>query len=158
MLDQLSDRLPHYVLLGDGRNEDGSGEHVAILVKSQSHSVAEYGQFWISPYPEVPGSCAWGADLPRICTWASLQDAATGHLHFVFNVHLDNRSGHARLEGTGLMRRRIRNVSKKQNNQGTGRTLVPGTLRFHPSSWPEISMQRPTLARLQNCARMKNWP
>ncbi len=66
----------------------------------------EWGTFWLSPEPEVPGSIGWDAALPRIATWAVLQDRETGGTFLLVNTHFDHRGEQARAESARLLRER----------------------------------------------------
>lgn len=111
LLFQINDivaALPQYVALGVGR-DDGEirGEFSPLLVRTSRFLVAESGTFWLSETPEMPGSKAWDAALPRICTWARLIDRAGGGAIYVYNTHFDHRSQRAREKSAALILERI---------------------------------------------------
>lgn len=85
----LEHALPEYAFLGVGRDADGGGEQCCLLFK-RDLQVEDHGTFWLSPQSERPGSVGWDAALPRICTWAKLQDL------WVMNAHLDHLGERAR--------------------------------------------------------------
>jgi endonuclease/exonuclease/phosphatase family metal-dependent hydrolase len=69
--------------------------------------VLEQGTFWFAGKPEVPGSIDWGANIPRICTWARFADRETGRTFYVYNLHLDHESQESREESVRLLSARI---------------------------------------------------
>lgn len=92
-LDELGAALPGYRELGVGR-DDGqtAGEYAAILVDTARFAVQQTGTTWLSDTPEVPGSATWGNQIPRITSWALLEDRRSGDRFFYFNLHLDHIS------------------------------------------------------------------
>ena len=60
-----------YAYVGVGRDDGAeAGEYSAIVYDSTRLAVVSSGTFWYADDPERAGSIAWGANLPRICTWA----------------------------------------------------------------------------------------
>jgi endonuclease/exonuclease/phosphatase family metal-dependent hydrolase len=103
---EIAAAAPAYAVIGIGRNADGGGEGCQILLRRDRLRVAETGTFWFCETPSVPGTMAWGARYPRICTWARLVDRDGGRL-WLYNLHLDHESEAARANGVALLRRRI---------------------------------------------------
>jgi endonuclease/exonuclease/phosphatase family metal-dependent hydrolase len=67
--------------------------------------------FWLSETPEVPGSQAWGAGLPRIVTWMELVDK-NNHQHiYFFNTHFAHDSDSARIMSAGLLLSKVDSIS-----------------------------------------------
>ena len=87
-IDDLRPLLPGYQLLGRGRNDNGSGERCAIVVKSEDVQVRESGDFWLSDTPDVPGSNTWNDRYPRKVTWALLEVKRCRTPLLVLNTHL----------------------------------------------------------------------
>ena len=99
-LDYLRQALPEYEAVGVGRNDGvAAGEHCAIFYRRDRFSVTDTGTFWLSEEPETPGTRAWGARHPRICTWAALVEQNSGAAFSVYDVHLDHESQAARENG-----------------------------------------------------------
>ena len=108
-LDYLRQALPGYEAVGVGRDDGvAAGEHCAILYRRDRFAATGTGTFWLSEEPETPGSRAWGARHPRICTWASLIEQKSGGAFTVYDVHLDHELQAAREKGVGLLLERIR--------------------------------------------------
>lgn len=124
----LEDRFPRYERIGVGRDADGGGELSALFVDRERLEVVESGTFWLSPTPDVPGSRGWDAALPRICTWAELQDRASGETLRVWNTHFDHRGRTARLESARAIAARI--------EASTGPDVVMGDLNSGEDSPP----------------------
>lgn len=108
---QLADfatEMPEFGQIGVGRNDGKTkGEYASILYSKARLAVASSGTFWFSDTPEVPGSKSWGNDLPRICTWARLQDLKTGRHYWHYNVHLDSDSQPSREKSVVLLAQRM---------------------------------------------------
>ncbi|MFD2330976.1 endonuclease/exonuclease/phosphatase family protein [Cohnella sp. GCM10020058] len=111
MLLDLAPLLPEYTWVGEGRRGGQEDEFCAIWYKTGKGSVAEFGSFGLSETPERLGELGWGADYPRMCTWARLvgtanesgkEDGLT-----VFNTHLDHVSEPAQVNGMSLILDRI---------------------------------------------------
>ena len=97
---------PGHAAIGRGRETDGSGEASPILYRQERFRVVESGTFWLSEAPERPGSRGWDAALPRVCTWALLEESGGARL-WVFNSHFDHVGAAARLESARLVASRI---------------------------------------------------
>jgi len=113
MLLELNAMLPQYAWVGEGRRGGALDETNAILYRADRWKPERSGTFWLSDAPERPGSRAWGAAFPRICTWAlfrSVQDE--GARWAVFNTHLDHISAQARRRGIALVSKRARDIAE----------------------------------------------
>ena len=97
--------------IGCGRNADGGGEAAPVAFLKDRFSVGTNGTFWLSTTPDVPGSKSWGAKYPRICTYAVLEDVATGRTFAFANTHTDHRSEMAREKGMLLVIERMKEFS-----------------------------------------------
>ncbi len=107
-LDEIGAAVPGYAELGVGR-DDGreAGEYSAVLYQADRFEVSESGTFWFSDEPEAVGSIDWGANLPRICTWARLMEKGSSRAFYLFNVHLDHQSQESRQRSAELLVERI---------------------------------------------------
>lgn len=106
MLLDLEPLLEKYSWVGEGRRGGQNDEFCAIWFKKRKASVAESGSFGLSEKPERLGELGWGADYPRMCTWARLRMTDGGELA-VFNTHLDHVSESAQVNGMRLVMDRI---------------------------------------------------
>ena len=87
----LSAGLPDYDYVGVGR-DDGKkkGEFSAVFYKKEKFTLLDSGSFWLSETPDKPGKKGWDAACVRICSWAKLEEKATGKRFVHFNTHLDH--------------------------------------------------------------------
>lgn len=104
----LKKELEGYGSVGVGR-DDGKkkGEYAPIFYKKARILCHKHGTFWLSETPEVVGSKGWDASLPRICTWALLEDKTTHQRFWMFNLHMDHLGNTARTESARLVLRKI---------------------------------------------------
>ncbi|MEO7236733.1 MAG: endonuclease/exonuclease/phosphatase family protein, partial [Lapillicoccus sp.] len=117
MLDALVARLPDaYRWVGEGRCGRRTDETCGVVYDSSALSVLDVRHRWLSTTPEVPGSRADDAHLPRMLTAVRFHDAASGEVFTVVNTHLDHVGTRARVLGAGLV---------AQHAQG-GPTVVMG--------------------------------
>ena len=129
---QIDDLLTEgWAYVGVGR-DDGKrgGEASCICYKKERFDVRDSGTFWLSETPEVPGSKAWEAGCPRICTWARMTDRKSGKVFVHFNTHLDHMSVAARTNGMALILKRMPQIS-----QGMP-VLLTGDMNAVPESEP----------------------
>jgi endonuclease/exonuclease/phosphatase family metal-dependent hydrolase len=108
-IDDIRAALPEYGEIGVGR-EDGKtkGEYSAILYRKDRFDVNDFGTFWLSDTPEVPGSITWGNACTRVCTWARLLPKPSGKAFYMFNTHLDHVSQLSRDKGIVLIASHLR--------------------------------------------------
>ncbi|GAB5406550.1 MAG: endonuclease/exonuclease/phosphatase family protein [Aureliella sp.] len=88
-----------FAWFGVGR-EDGkkAGEAAPIGWRKSKFEAIDRGVFWLSETPEVVGSKGWDAALPRIATWARLEQKSGGGELLLINTHFDHRGAEARAE------------------------------------------------------------
>lgn len=99
---ELTAALPEYGVVGQGRRGGSRDEHVPVYYSRDRLTLRRAGDFWLSERPDESGSVGWDAALPRICSWAELDDAS-GVAFAVFNVHLDHVGVEARVNGARLV-------------------------------------------------------
>lgn len=103
-LRDLRKRLPQYDYVGVGRdNGKRRGEYSPIFYLRQEWKALQSGTFWLSPTPDKAGSKGWDAALPRIATWALLQNRQNGRKVMAINTHFDHVGHQARLESGRLI-------------------------------------------------------
>ncbi len=104
MLDALVSELPHaYRWVGEGRRGRLTDETCGVVYDSTALTVLDVRHRWLSATPEVPGSTADDAHLPRMLTAVRFHEAASDTTFTVVNTHLDHAGGQARLLGAGLV-------------------------------------------------------
>lgn len=103
----LDASLPDHVRVGGCRRGDGTDEACAVYYRRDRFELDSWGDLWLSDTPASPGSRSWGNRLPRLVTWASLRDRASGQCVSVANTHLDHESPHARLRAAAFLTKRF---------------------------------------------------
>ena len=129
-LDYLTDVLHGYSSVSAGRKDGGNvGEHCSIFFRTSKFDLLAKSYFWLSGNPEEPGSVDWGANLPRMVTWAKLQNKRTGHIFFVFNTHLSHHE-YAQDRSVLLLLSKIKSIADNIP------VIVTGDFNFEPGSKP----------------------
>ena len=108
----LDSALNDYGSVGVGRSDGAKGgEMNPVFYRKERFDMIRTKTFWLSETPEVPGSQAWGAGLPRIVTWMELVDKNT-HQHICFfNTHFAHDSDSARIMSAGLLLSKVDSIS-----------------------------------------------
>lgn len=107
-IDQILESAPKYHSVGVGRDDGkAKGEFSNILYNRHRLQVLEWGTFWLSDTPNVPGSITWGNACTRICTWARLEQKSTGRTFYMYNLHLDHVSQPSREKSAVLVANKI---------------------------------------------------
>lgn len=104
--------LPDYGFTGIGRDDgERAGEYAAIFYKADRFEAdpMHQGTFWLSDFPQKPGSKTWGNSVVRCTTWMRLTDRTTGRGFYVYNTHFDHRHQPSREKSAGLIVDRIAN-------------------------------------------------
>lgn len=103
-LDALAADMPDYRFVGVGRDDGAeAGEYSPVAYRADRFRLLEHGTFWLSPTPDRP-SRGWDAALPRIASWARLEDLATGKTLLAVSTHWDHRGQEARTQSGLLLR------------------------------------------------------
>ena len=111
---------------GDARNGNGWQRRCPVIceqvewidfdifgaqeIKRDRFRLLDAGDFWISQTPDVAGSKGWDAALPRVCSYARLQDRETKLRFWYFNLHMDHIGIEARREGAKLIVQKVREM------------------------------------------------
>ena len=115
--DQLLDmqaQLPEYDYVGVGRDDGKTkGEYAPVFYKREQFKLLDSGRFWLSQVTDRPNK-GWDAALPRICTWAKLQDRHSGFTFFFFNLHMDHIGVEARKNSARLVLEKIADICAGQ--------------------------------------------
>ncbi len=102
-MNDLLSELDHFEWFGIGREKKKDGEHCAIFYNTLKFRLIEKGTFWLSDSPNTPGSIAWNAGCPRVCTWGFFEELKTRVRFYFVNTHLDNASALARSQGASAI-------------------------------------------------------
>ena len=78
-----------YDFVGMYRDSTDRSEKCSISYNKFKYTLNDWGQFWLSSTPSVPGSNDFCNFFPRICTWCSLKQLE-GLDFLFFNIHLDH--------------------------------------------------------------------
>lgn len=107
---EIQQALPQYAHVAVGR-DDGkkAGEMCAIFYRRDRFKLKDSGTFWFSNSPWKPATTHWGNQIPRICSWVRLTEAASGNSFYVYNVHFDHQSQLSRVKSAELLAKEIAN-------------------------------------------------
>lgn len=110
----IVENLPEYEWFGNSRRGNREDEHMGVFYKRSRLRVIESGNFWLSETPEIAGSQAWGATLPRMVTWALFEIKASGKRFYFYNTHFHHTAegGQARVNSAKLILDRISKLPK----------------------------------------------
>lgn len=99
-----------YSVVGEGRRADRKGEGAPIFYKTSRFELLDWGSFWLSETPEIPGSKSWDASVERIATWTKFLDKTTGKKFFYINTHFDHRGPISRTMAAKILLERAREL------------------------------------------------
>jgi endonuclease/exonuclease/phosphatase family metal-dependent hydrolase len=125
-------KCPGYTAVGVGR-DDGkqSGEFSTLLLRTARFTIVDSGTFWLSETPDAPGSKSWDSSLPRIATWARVQDHQAGDRPLlVINTHFDHKGNIARKEAAKVIRHFI------ATRAADAAVIITGDFNSAPGSEP----------------------
>lgn len=125
-------RCPGYTAIGVGR-DDGkqAGEFSTLLLRTARFTVIDSGTFWLSETPDAAGSKSWDSSLPRIATWARVNDKLAGDRPLLLvNTHFDHKGAVARKEAAKLIRSFI------AKRAADAAVIVTGDFNSAPGSEP----------------------
>ena len=108
----LDSVLKDYSSIGVGRDDGArSGEMCPVFFKKDRFDMVRTITFWLSETPDIPGSKAWGASLPRIVTWLELVDKNSHDHLFIFNTHFANDSDSAQIMSSKLLLSKVDSIA-----------------------------------------------
>jgi endonuclease/exonuclease/phosphatase family metal-dependent hydrolase len=109
----LDSLLTDYSSEGKGR-DDGArgGEMNPVFFRKDRFDMIRTITFWLSDTPDIPGSMAWGASLPRIVTWMELADKDSHQHLFIFNTHFAHDSDSARIISSRLLLKEVGRIAE----------------------------------------------
>jgi endonuclease/exonuclease/phosphatase family metal-dependent hydrolase len=139
--EDLRERLPSYEFVGRGREADGEGEGCPIGIRADRWEIADSDTFWLSETPDER-STDWGADYPRIATWARVRAVGDDTALLVVNTHFDHVSAHARRESARLLRERLPEIAGADTSDpvSTPPVVLVGDLNCTPGSDPHRAL------------------
>lgn len=135
-IEDLAERLPQFDWYGAGRNDGHrDGEATPIFWRKDRFTAVARDTFWLGPDPQAVGEPAWGANLPRVCSWVLLAPTAehpapAPRPFMLFNTHFDHQSSEAREKSAQLMLQQIAQVAESHP------VVMTGDLNCRPDSKP----------------------
>ena len=139
MRQMMLERLPEYVFLGGGREQDHLGESAGIAVKQSRFLIERVFTEMLSPTPEVAGS-TYGGDqsgCPRVFVSCDLAPVEGGTPFRFMNIHTDH-------EGKIARRLEMEQLIKAYEAQQTLR-LMPTIITGDLNATPDASELEPLL-------------
>jgi endonuclease/exonuclease/phosphatase family metal-dependent hydrolase len=110
--DDLDSVLKEYSSVGVGRDDGAkAGEMNPIFYRKARFDMVRTITFWLSETPDIPGSKAWGASLPRIITWMELVEKKNHAHFFFFNTHFADDSDSARIMSSQALLSAVESVA-----------------------------------------------
>lgn len=110
---QLDSALTDYSSVGVGRNDGArDGEMNPVFFRKSRYDMVRNLTFWLSDFPDVPGSVGWGSALPRIVTWMEFVEKKNHKHFFFFNTHFAHDSESARLMSSRVLLKEVSSISE----------------------------------------------
>lgn len=110
--DYIDSVMTGYSSVGVGRTDGAKmGEMNPVFFKKDRFDLIRTKTFWLSDTPDVAGTKAWGANLPRIVTWVELSEKTTSKHFYFFNTHFAHDSDSARILSSGLLLDRVDSIA-----------------------------------------------
>ncbi|MCC6460182.1 MAG: endonuclease/exonuclease/phosphatase family protein [Saprospiraceae bacterium] len=133
----LQEQFPDFAMVGVGR-DDGrqAGEYSSLFYRKSRFRMLDSGTFWLSETPDSV-SKGWDAALPRVCTWAHLEDLSAQRNIWVFNSHFDHIGKQARIESAALILQKI-----KEKNTAGEPVICMGDLNSEPQEEPLLRFRQ----------------
>ncbi|MFY0626810.1 MAG: endonuclease/exonuclease/phosphatase family protein [Reichenbachiella sp.] len=153
-IDYLAQKLPEYVVVGEGRQGGDDDEHMAIFIKKDKFRLRELQSYQLSETPDVIGS---GPTVnPRMVTWVRLayvnppetdetknyHEDYRGHWQntkefYVFNTHFFNGNQEmARLSAAKLIKKRMKKLDRFGHWSPVRPIFLMGDFNCKPGSPP----------------------
>ncbi len=111
----LMKELPKYIMV-DGNtkpgtvNEETGSSFNPILFRADRFELLDYGSFWLNE-DQTPEKKGWDAEYVRTANWVKLSFRKSGQIIFLFNTHFDNVGEKSRLESSGLVVEKIKEIA-----------------------------------------------
>lgn len=109
----LDSVLADYSSIGVGRNDGArKGEMNPVFFRKDRFDMIRSITFWLSDFPDEPGSLGWGSSLPRIVTWMEFVEKKSHKHLFFFNTHFANDSESARLMSSRVLLKEVNKIAE----------------------------------------------
>lgn len=112
-LEILSENLTDYDCVSQMRDGKESSEASAVFYLKDKYSLMDSGTIWLSDTPEEFASKFTLSFCPRIATWVTLQNKATGEIYTHINTHLDHVLESVRVKQINVLKVKIEELKAK---------------------------------------------
>ena len=114
-LDDMLSMLPDYDYIGVGR-DDGKekGEYSPVFYRKKAFKLLDSGTFWLSETPDQV-SKGWDGMCRRVCTWGYFERKSDKTRFYFLSTHLDHRGAVAKMEGSKLIVKFMKEKCKGEN-------------------------------------------
>lgn len=126
----LQELLPGYDYIGEGRESGNKGEFSPIFYAKERFKLLESGTFWLAENPTEKGMISWDSSLPRIATWARLEDKNTKRTFVFINTHFDHKGKLAREMSVEVIANQLKKIVKEET------VILTGDLNLPPTDTP----------------------
>lgn len=112
-LDILGEKLSDYASVSQMRDGKKSSEASAVFYLKDKYTLVDSGTIWLSDTPDEFASKFTLSFCPRIATWATLQNKATGETYTHINTHLDHVLESVRVKQINFLKVKIEELKSK---------------------------------------------
>ncbi len=109
LYENLGDR---YAFAGEARDDSKNTEYSAVFYLKDKYELKDSGTIWLSETPDVFASKFELSSLPRIATWATLENKENGKVYTHINTHLDHILEKARVQQVEVLSGKIAELKK----------------------------------------------
>ncbi|MGL4583194.1 MAG: endonuclease/exonuclease/phosphatase family protein [Flavobacterium sp.] len=126
----LQTLLPNYNFVGEGRESGNKGEFSPIFYAKDRFKLLDSGTFWLAEDPTSKGMVSWDSSLPRVATWAKLEDRLTKRNLVFVNTHFDHKGKLAREKSVEVIANQLKLIVKDES------VILTGDLNLPPTDLP----------------------
>ena len=112
-LDILGEKLSDYASVSQMRDGKKSSEASAVFYLKDKYTLVDSGTIWLSDTPDEFASKFTLSFCPRIATWATLQNKATGETYTHINTHLDHVLESVRVKQINVLKSKVEELKAK---------------------------------------------
>ena len=112
-LDILGEKLSDYASVSQMRDGKKSSEASAVFYLKDKYTLVDSGTIWLSDTPDKFASKFTLSFCPRIATWATLQNKATGETYTHINTHLDHVLESVRVKQINVLKSKVEELKAK---------------------------------------------
>lgn len=123
----LQGLLSSYDFVGEGRESGNKGEFSPIFYAKDRFKLLDSGTFWLAENPSEKGMISWDSSLPRVATWARLEDKNTKRKLVFINTHFDHKGRTARENSVDVIATQLKSIVKDETVIFTGDLNLPPT-------------------------------